>query len=42
MAALRPLLEDASVLKLLLNAKYDGEVLANPANGGIASPRWMT
>jgi hypothetical protein len=23
------------VLKLLLNAKYDGEVLANPANGGI-------
>jgi DNA polymerase-1 len=35
MAALRPLLEDPSVLKLLLNAKYDGEVLLNPANGGI-------
>jgi DNA polymerase-1 len=35
-AALRPLLADASVLKVLHNAKYDLEVLANPANGGLA------
>ncbi|WP_421993483.1 DNA polymerase I [Roseococcus sp.] len=35
-AALRPLLEDPAVLKVLHNAKYDMEVLANPANGGIA------
>ncbi|MCU0887988.1 MAG: DNA polymerase I [Rubritepida sp.] len=34
--ALRPLLEDARVLKVLHNAKYDLEVLANPANGGLA------
>jgi DNA polymerase-1 len=33
--ALRPLLEDPSVLKVLHNAKYDFEVLANPGNGGI-------
>ncbi|TCH97932.1 DNA polymerase I [Roseococcus sp. SYP-B2431] len=33
--ALRPLLEDPSVLKVLHNAKYDLEVLANPKNGGI-------
>ncbi|WP_424811417.1 DNA polymerase I [Roseococcus sp. YIM B11640] len=36
LAVLRPLLEDASVLKVLHNAKYDIEVLANPKNGGIA------
>ncbi len=35
-AALRPLLEDPSVLKLLHNAKYDLEVLAQPQNGGLA------
>lgn len=35
-AALRPLLADPSVLKVLHNAKYDLEVLANPANGGLA------
>ncbi|MBS7809560.1 DNA polymerase I [Roseococcus pinisoli] len=33
--ALRPLLEDPAVLKVLHNAKYDLEVLANPKNGGI-------
>jgi len=36
MAALRPLLEDRSVLKVLQNAKYDLEVLVRPENGGIA------
>jgi DNA polymerase I len=36
LAALRPLLEDAAVLKLLHNAKYDTEVMAREANGGIA------
>ena len=36
MAALRPLLEDRTVLKVLQNAKYDLEVLAGPENGGIA------
>ncbi len=36
MEALRPLLEDPSVLKLLHNAKYDLEVLAQAQNGGIA------
>ena len=35
MAALRPLLADPCVLKVLHNAKYDLEVLANPANGGL-------
>ncbi|MCS6932304.1 MAG: DNA polymerase I [Acetobacteraceae bacterium] len=35
-AALRPLLSDASVLKVLHNAKYDLEVLARPENGGLA------
>jgi DNA polymerase I len=35
MAALRPLLEDPAVLKVLHNAKYDGEVLAQAQNGGI-------
>ncbi|MDB5414507.1 MAG: polymerase [Rubritepida sp.] len=35
LAALKPLLEDPSVLKVLHNAKYDMEVLANTANGGI-------
>ena len=34
-AALRPVLEDPSVLKLLLNAKYDLEVLAQPQNGAL-------
>ncbi|WP_207538020.1 DNA polymerase I [Sabulicella rubraurantiaca] len=33
--ALRPVLEDPTVLKLLLNAKYDLEVLARPENGGL-------
>jgi DNA polymerase-1 len=33
--ALRPLLQDPSVLKVLHNAKYDLEVLANPKNGGL-------
>jgi DNA polymerase-1 len=36
MAALKPLLEDPSVLKVLHNAKYDLEVLCRPENGGIA------
>jgi DNA polymerase-1 len=36
MAALRPLLEDPAVLKVLQHAKYDLEVLAQPENGGIA------
>jgi len=35
-AALRPLLEDPSVLKVLHNAKYDLEVLCRAENGGIA------
>ncbi len=35
-AALRPLLEDPSVLKVLHNAKYDLEVLAQPQNGALA------
>ncbi|WP_192898632.1 DNA polymerase I [Crenalkalicoccus roseus] len=35
-AALRPLLEDHSVLKVMQNAKYDLEVLCRPENGGIA------
>ncbi len=34
-AALRPVLEDPSVLKLLLNAKYDMEVLAQARNGAL-------
>jgi DNA polymerase-1 len=34
-AALGPLLADASVLKVLHNAKYDIEVLARPENGGL-------
>ncbi|UPY38064.1 DNA polymerase I [Sediminicoccus sp. KRV36] len=34
-AALRPLLEDAAVLKVLHNAKYDCEVLAQAQNGAI-------
>ncbi|WP_249732397.1 DNA polymerase I [Roseococcus sp. SDR] len=33
LATLRPLLEDPSVLKVLHNAKYDLEVLAQPQNG---------
>ncbi|MDB5375749.1 MAG: polymerase [Rubritepida sp.] len=33
--ALRPLLADPSVLKVLHNAKYDLEVLANPKNGAL-------
>ncbi len=36
MAALRPLLEDPAVLKVLQNAKYDLEVLCQAENGGIA------
>ncbi|WP_149536146.1 DNA polymerase I [Siccirubricoccus phaeus] len=36
MAALRPLLTDPGVLKVLQHAKYDLEVLARPENGGIA------
>ncbi len=35
-AALRPLLEDPAVLKVLQNAKYDLEVLCRAENGGIA------
>jgi DNA polymerase-1 len=35
-AALRPLLEDPSVLKVLHNAKYDLEVLAQAQNGALA------
>ncbi|WP_051212242.1 DNA polymerase I [Rubritepida flocculans] len=35
LAALRPLLADPCVLKVLHNAKYDLEVLANPENGGL-------
>ncbi|MCW8086838.1 DNA polymerase I [Sabulicella glaciei] len=35
-AALRPVMEDPAVLKLLLNAKYDLEVLARPENGALA------
>ena len=34
-AALRPVLEDPTVLKLLLNAKYDLEVLAQRQNGAL-------
>ncbi|MFZ4408633.1 MAG: DNA polymerase I, partial [Paracraurococcus sp.] len=36
MDALRPLLTDRSVLKVLQNAKYDMEVLGRAENGGIA------
>ena len=36
LAALRPLLQDASVLKVLHNAKYDLEVLRRAENGAIA------
>ena len=36
LAALRPLLQDASVLKVLHNAKYDLEVLRRVENGAIA------
>jgi DNA polymerase-1 len=36
LAALKPLLEDPSVLKVLHNAKYDLEVLCRAGNGGIA------
>ncbi|MCO6416476.1 DNA polymerase I [Siccirubricoccus sp. KC 17139] len=36
MDALRPLLTDPGVLKVLQHAKYDLEVLARPENGGIA------
>jgi len=36
MEALRPLLTDPAVLKVLQHAKYDLEVLARPENGGIA------
>jgi len=35
-AALKPLLEDPAVLKVLHNAKYDLEVLCRAENGGIA------
>jgi DNA polymerase-1 len=35
-AALKPMLEDPAVLKVLHNAKYDLEVLCRPENGGIA------
>jgi len=35
-SALRPLLADPSVLKVLQNAKYDLEVLARDRNGGLA------
>ncbi|MCI0756586.1 DNA polymerase I [Teichococcus vastitatis] len=35
-AALRPLLEDPAVMKVLHNAKYDLEVLCRPEHGGIA------
>ena len=34
-AALRPVLEDPAILKLLLNAKYDLEVLAQEQNGSL-------
>ena len=36
LAALKPLLEDAAVLKVLHNAKYDLEVLCRTGNGDIA------
>ncbi|WP_082012279.1 DNA polymerase I [Belnapia sp. F-4-1] len=36
MAALKPLLEDPAVLKVLQHAKYDLEVLGRAENGGIA------
>jgi DNA polymerase-1 len=36
MTALKPLLEDPTVLKVLHNAKYDLEVLCRAENGGIA------
>ncbi|MBL6081158.1 DNA polymerase I [Belnapia sp. T18] len=36
MAALKPLLEDPGVLKVLQHAKYDLEVLGRTENGGIA------
>jgi len=36
LAALKPLLEDPTVLKVLHNAKYDLEVLCRAVNGGIA------
>jgi DNA polymerase-1 len=36
LAELKPMLEDASVLKVLHNAKYDLEVLCRPENGAIA------
>ncbi len=36
MAALKPLLEDPGVLKVLQHAKYDLEVLGREENGGIA------
>jgi DNA polymerase-1 len=36
LAELKPMLEDATVLKVLHNAKYDLEVLCRPENGGIA------
>ncbi|WP_408906400.1 DNA polymerase I [Roseomonas sp. AR75] len=36
LAALKPLLEDPAVLKVLHNAKYDLEVLCRAENGGIA------
>ncbi len=36
MAALKPLLEDPAVLKVLQHAKYDLEVLDREENGGIA------
>ncbi|WP_114377669.1 DNA polymerase I [Elioraea thermophila] len=35
LSVLRPLLEDASVLKILHNAKYDLSVLAREENGGV-------
>ncbi len=35
LAVLRPLLEEASVLKILHNAKYDLSVLARAENGGV-------
>ena len=35
MAALRPVLEDPGVLKVMHNAKYDTEVLGQARNGGI-------
>jgi DNA polymerase-1 len=36
LAALKPLLEDPAILKVLHNAKYDLEVLCRSVNGGIA------